>query len=51
LGALEGFRIQSEGADDELKSLPQKQKAEKLEDYRKEMNDFTKFLKDKYFSE
>ena len=50
IGAYGGFRIQSLGA--ELwPLLHPKERQEKLELYRAELNDFTKFLKDKYFAE
>lgn len=48
IGIFEGFRIQSSGAEMMATLAPEEQK-QKLELYRKEMADFTKFLKDKYF--
>ena len=50
IGIFGGFRIQSSGAENTRAFPPEKQK-EKLELYRKEMNDFTQFLKTKHFSE
>lgn len=49
IGAFGGFRVQSFGAEMMALLTPEERK-QKLELYRKEMNDFTKFLKDKYFS-
>ncbi len=48
-GALGGFRVQSFGAEMTAILTPEERK-QKLELYRKEMDDFTKFLKDKHFS-
>lgn len=48
-GAFGGFRIQSFGAKMMVLRTLEERKL-KLELYRKEMNDFTKFLKDKHFS-
>jgi len=50
IGLFGGFRVQSFGAEI-MKLLPPTEQHKKLELYRKEMDDFTKFLKDKYFSE
>lgn len=50
MGIFGGFRVQSFGA--ELTSiLSSEEQKQKLELYRKEMDDFTLFLKDKFFSE
>lgn len=49
VGAFGGFRVQSFGAEI-LRLLPPAEQRQKLESYRQEMNDFTEFLKDKYFS-
>ena len=49
IGIFGGFRVQSFGAKT-IAALPQKEKKQKLSLYRKEMNDFAKFLKDKYFA-
>lgn len=49
IGAFGGFRVQSFGAE-MMKLLSDKERQEKLELYRKEMNDFAEFLKDKYFN-
>lgn len=48
IGAFGAFRIQSFGANMVDLLSPEEQKR-KLELYKKEMNDFTKFLKNKYF--
>lgn len=48
VGAFGGFRVQSFGAEMTTILSPEERK-QKLELYRKEMDDFTKFLKDKYF--
>lgn len=44
VGAFGGFRVQSFGAE-MMKLLPPKEQLKKLEIYRKEMNDFTEFLR------
>mgnify|MGYP001596152710 CR=1 FL=1 len=44
------FRIQSIGAD-LMELLSPEEQREKLKLYRKEMDDFTTFLKDQYFQE
>ncbi len=49
LGAFGAFRVQNLGADVMELLIPEERK-QKFELYRKEMKDFTKFLKDKYFS-
>jgi len=49
IGAFGGFRVQSFGAEMMKLLLPEEQ-IQKLELYRKEMDDFTKFLKDRHFS-
>lgn len=49
IGAFGGFRVQSFGAEMMRLLLPEEQ-LKKLEIYRKEMNDFTGFLKSKHFS-
>lgn len=49
IGAFGGFRVQSFGAE-MMKLLPPEEKLKKLELYRKEMDDFTEFLKGKHFS-
>ncbi len=49
IGAFGGFRVQSSGAEMMTLLSPEEQK-KKLELYRKEMDDFAKFLKDKHFS-
>lgn len=49
IGAFSGFRVQSFGVE-MMKLLPLEKQLKKLELYRKEMNDFTNFLKSKYFS-
>ena len=49
IGAFGGFRVQSFGAE-MMKLLPSEEQVQKLELYRKEMDDFTKFLKDRHFS-
>lgn len=49
IGAFGGFKVQSFGAETMALFSHEEQK-QKLELYRKEMNDFTKFLKDKHFS-
>ncbi len=48
VGAFGGFRVQSFGAEITTILTPEEQK-QKLELYRKEIGDFTKFLKDKHF--
>lgn len=48
IGAFGGFRVQSFGADMCPVLTPEQQK-HKLELYRKETDDFTKFLKNKFF--
>jgi hypothetical protein len=48
IGAFGGFRVQSFGAEI-MAILPLKEKQEKLALYRKEMRDFTEFLKRKFF--
>ncbi len=48
IGTYGGFRIQSFGADMMRTLLTIEEQSEKLELYRKEMNDFTSFLKNKY---
>ena len=50
IGIYGGFRIQSTGAEI-MPILSDKEQKEKLKLYRKEMNDFAKFLKDKYLKE
>jgi len=50
VGAFGGFSVQSFGGNI-MKLLPPDVQREKLTLYRKEMHDFTTFLKDKYFSE
>lgn len=47
IGIYGGFRIRSTGAE-AMKSLSPKEQKRKQELYRKEMNDFAKFLRDKY---
>ena len=47
-GTFGGFRIQGFGAEI-MKLLSPEEQHKKLISYRKEMNDFTNFLKDKYF--
>lgn len=49
VGAFGGFRVQSFGAEMMALLTPEERK-QKLKLYRKEMDDFTKFLKGKYFS-
>ena len=49
IGAFGGFRVQSFGAEI-MKLLSSEEQLKKFEFYRKEMDDFSKFLKDKYFS-
>jgi hypothetical protein len=49
IGAFGGFRVQSFGAET-MELLPPEEQLQKLELYRKEMSDFTEFLKDKHFS-
>ena len=49
IGDFGGFRIQSFGAE-MMKLLPPKEQLKKLDLYRKEMEDFTIFLKNKHFS-
>lgn len=49
VGAFGGFRVQSFGAEITAILSPEEQ-GQKLTLYQKEMEDFTKFLKDKYFS-
>jgi hypothetical protein len=49
LGLFGGFRVQSTGADT-ISSLPPDEQINKLISYRKEMDDFAQFLKDRYFS-
>ena len=49
IGAFGGFRVQSFGAE-MMKLLPPEEQLKKLELYRKEMEDFTNFLKSKHFS-
>ncbi len=49
IGAFGGFRVQSFGAE-MMKLLPPEEQLKKLELYRKEMDEFTKFLKDRHFS-
>ena len=49
IGAFGGFRVQSFGAE-MMKLLPPEEQLQKLDLYRKEMNDFTEFLKGKHFS-
>ena len=50
IGRFNGFRIQSMGGE-VITLLPPAEKEEKLEVYRKEMNDFAQFLKDKFLAE
>jgi len=50
IGIFGGFRVQSFGAR-MIELLPREKQLEKLELYRKEINDFAEFLKEKYFSE
>ncbi|MBL7154981.1 MAG: hypothetical protein ISS88_00545 [Candidatus Portnoybacteria bacterium] len=45
-----GFRVQSNGLEI-LEVLPEKEQIEKQRQYKQEMQDFTKFLKDKFLSE
>lgn len=49
IGVYGGFRIQSFGSET-MTLLTQEEQIKKLELYRKEMDDFTNFLKDKYLS-
>lgn len=48
-GAFGGFRVQSFGAE-MMELLPPEEQFKKLDLYRKEMEDFTNFLKSKHFS-
>jgi hypothetical protein len=50
IGVFGGFRVQSFGARI-IELLPREEQLEKLELYRKEINDFAEFLKEKYFAE
>ncbi|MDP2676373.1 MAG: hypothetical protein Q8O83_01680 [bacterium] len=49
IGAFGGFRVQSFGAEI-MRLLSPKEQIKKLELYRKEMDDFTEFLKSKHFA-
>ena len=49
IGAFGGFRVQSFGAE-VMRLLPPEEQLKKLEIYRKEMDDFTNFLKSRHFS-
>lgn len=49
IGAFGGFRVQSFGAE-MVEMIPKEEQKKKLDLYRKEMQDFTAFLKEKYFS-
>lgn len=49
IGAYGAFRIQSFGAD-LMDLLPKDEQEQKLKIYKKELDDFTKFLKEKYFA-
>lgn len=49
IGAFGAFRVLSLGAD-VMELLTPEERQQKFELYRKEMRDFTKFLKDKYFN-
>jgi len=49
-GALGAFRIQSQGAE-RMENRPKQELQEKINLYRKEMQDFSDFLKEKYFSQ
>lgn len=50
IGAFGAFRVQSAGAEI-MDLLPSEEQKKKLELYRKEIDDLTAFLKEKYFSE
>jgi hypothetical protein len=50
IGAFGGFRIQSAGATT-MSILPPEEQREKRKEYKKEIDEFAKFLRDKFFAE
>ncbi len=50
LGIFGGFIIQSMGAET-IEMFPREKRKKKIREYRKEMDDFTRFLRDKFFRE